>query len=353
MDLQSVRLNELLWVDVNQDQSCFVVGTEFGFRVYTLDPFKLTFQRSFEGAGGLGIVSMLYRSNILALVGGGRNPRFQPHKVILWDDRHPRPIAELSFRTAVKSVRLRRDLVAVTIDGKVYVYRFSDLALLDHYETTSNPRGLCSLSGGERAVLVCPGLQAGKILVVFLDPKLTEASSSTACRLKTTIITAHETPLAALGISFDGSRIASASEKGTLVRVFDSSTGDQTQEFRRGVDRADIYCLCFSMACEWLAVSSDKGTVHLFALRKAVNAKSSLSFLGGVLPAYFNSEWSFAQLRVPDYRSVCAFGADPFTLVILTADGGYYKAKFDPVLGGEMTRVDFARFDSAPASVSP
>ena len=43
MDLQSVRLNELLWVDVNQDQSCFVVGTEFGFRVYTLDPFKLRY----------------------------------------------------------------------------------------------------------------------------------------------------------------------------------------------------------------------------------------------------------------------------------------------------------------------
>ena len=86
---------------------------------------------------------------------------------------------------------------------------------------------------------------------------------------------------------------------------------------------------------------------------KLSTPRAPYHFLGGVLPAYFNSEWSFAQFRVPEYRSVCAFGADPFTLVILTADGGYYKAKFDPVLGGEMTRVDFARFDSAPASVSP
>ena len=348
MDLQTNRLNELLWVDVNQDQSCFVIGTETGFRVYTVDPFKLTFQRVFEGAGGLGIVSMLYRSNILALVGGGRNPRFQPHKVIIWDDRHPRPIAELSFRTTVKSVKMRRDMIAVAIDGKVYVYRFNDLALLDHFDTASNPRGLCCFSGApDKAVLACPGGQVGKILIVTIDPSRYSEEQG-ACRVNTIVVNAHEAALAALGLSFDGSKVASASEKGTLIRLYDAESGQQLQEFRRGVDRADIYSLTFSMAAEWLAVSSDKGTVHLFALRKQ-NMKSSLSFLGNVLPSYFNSEWSFAQFRVPDYRSICAFGSDPYTIIVLTADGGYYKAKFDPIMGGEMLKVDYARFDVAPS----
>ena len=353
MDLQNNRLSDILWVDINQDQSCYIVGTEFGFRVYSIDPFKLTFSRTFEGAGGLGLVTMLYRSNILAMVGGGRNPRFQPHKVMLWDDRHPRPIAELSFRTTVRAVKLRRDLIVVVIESKVYLYRFSDLVLIDHLETVSNSKGLACLSSGqERAILACPGQQPGKVLVVTYDTRLsqedTNITSPPACRLKTTLITAHEAPLAALGLSFDGSRLASASEKGTLVRVYDTASGQQLHELRRGVDRADIYSLCFNMTSEWLAVSSDKGTVHLFTLRQgSQNQKSSLSFLGGALPSYFLSEWSFAQFRVPDYRCICAFGQDPFTIVCLCADGSYYKARFDPVLGGEMQRVDYARFDGS------
>lgn len=38
-------------------------------------------------------------------------------------------------------------------------------------------------------------------------------------------------------------------------------------QVRRGADRAEIYSLAFSPTAQWLAVSSDKGTVHVFGLK--------------------------------------------------------------------------------------
>ena len=44
---------------------------------------------------------------------------------------------------------------------------------------------------------------------------------------------------------------------------------------------------------------------------------------------------------------MCAFGADENTILILCADGSYYKVAFDHVSGGEMRRVDYQRFDTS------
>ncbi|KAF2591859.1 hypothetical protein F2Q70_00040988, partial [Brassica cretica] len=140
---------------------------------------------------------------------------------------------------------------------------------------------------------------------------------------------------------------------------------------RRGTDRADIYSIALSPNVQWLAVSSDKGTVHIFSLRvrvsgedshstehetssnslqalvtpaSGVNPGSSLSFLRGVLPRYFSSEWSFAQFHVPEVTQFfAAFGAQN-TIAIIGMDGSFYRCSFDPVNGGEMTQLEYVRF---------
>jgi hypothetical protein len=61
--------------------------------------------------------------------------------------------------------------------------------------------------------------------------------------------------------------IATASVKGTLIRIWDSTQRIMLVELRRGSDPATLYCLNFSLGDEWLCCSSDKGTVHVFALQ--------------------------------------------------------------------------------------
>ena len=304
--------------------------------------------------GGIGYVEMLFRCNILALVGGGRNPRYPRNKVMIWDDHQNRCIGELSFLSTVRAVKLRRDRVVVVLEFKIYVYNFADLKLVDQIDTCPNAKGLCALCpDNENNVLVCPAVSRGVIRVELYDQK------------KQKYIQAHNHALWCFALNSDGSKVATASDEGTLIRVFDTNTGVRLHELRRGADPAEIYSLSFNNTSQWLAVSSDKSTVHIFHLeqeqkdsqsqasggevvqreQKTANPRSTFAFLGGILPSYFNSQWSFAQFRVPASRTVVAFGQDPHSIIVVSADGTFYKAIFDPnTPNSEAVQKSFAQF---------
>ncbi|CEM36577.1 unnamed protein product [Vitrella brassicaformis CCMP3155] len=422
----------------NQDYSCFACGTTTGFQVFNTDPFKEMFKRDFatdnhkctlhDSAGGfspdsagIAIVAMLYRSNMLALVGGGPTPRWPPTQVMLWDDRLGRCIAELTFSSTVRNVKLLNEVVVVALERKVFVYRFRDLQLIEAVDTIQNPRGLMDVASSpsdSRIVLACPGLQRGRVLVVFYSqafgsegpaaqgkgkekesPEMTDRQQHDVTHVRHTnsvaIIAAHETPLACVALNSDATLLATASQKGTIIRLFTPHSGQQLRELRRGADQADIYSIAFHPSAPWLLVASDKGTVHAFALPADAaslplsplprlappsgligaedisqttpasargpyahaagespsqgsqgspsNPRSSFRFLSWATP-YFASEWSFAQLKVPDGRCVCGFGADRNSVIVLCADGTYLKARFDPVQGGPMKKVQLIRY---------
>jgi WD40 repeat protein len=56
--------------------------------------------------------------------------------------------------------------------------------------------------------------------------------------------------------------------QGTLIRVFDTASGNQLHELRRGSGEADITCINFSPDSTMLCVSSNHPTIHIFALPK-------------------------------------------------------------------------------------
>ncbi|MCO5583606.1 hypothetical protein L7F22_037519 [Adiantum nelumboides] len=423
----------------NQDQGCFVCGTSTGYRVFQSDPLQELFCREFDVAGcndlfaarlfkaerkpsiprgklgnndsakdgqsrsvsrddqmdgkqqhvpparlcngksenqypesqsdgeGFSIVEMLYRTNLVALV----LPRYSSNKVIIWDDYQGICTGELVFRSAVRAVRMRLDRVAVILEHRIFVYNLPDLRLTSSVQTISNPRGLCAVSSSSRSyVMACPSENTGEVRVTLYETK------------KRFFLKAHTSAVACISLCHDGSLLATASTKGTLIRIFNTADGTQIQELRRGVDKADIHSIAFSTPSYWLVVSSDKGTIHVFCLKDPKgmggstsgyvsfplslsasaatslassissglqlarsslttltqsNKGSSLAFMKGVLPGYFSSEWSFAQFRLPeDTHALVAFGKDRNTVIVLCSSGTYYKCSYDVFHGGEM-----------------
>jgi len=272
---------------------------------------------------------MLFRCNILALVGGGSHPAFDPNKVILWDDNQKQPIGELPFDTPIKAVKLRKDKIVVAEENQVSVYTFEKLERSHKFPTIENEMGLLALSSEEKCVLAFPHTQKGEVCIFMIDSG------------KTRFIQAHDSSIQCMALNSDGTRLATASKKGTLIRIFDTLDGSKLQEVRRGTEKALIYCISFNRDSSFICTSSDKGTIHIFATGGASsNRKSKLSVFGG----YFKSEWSLAHFKGPQYPSVCCFGNDEDTVVVFCSNGSYYRIQFDPKRGGECKQKKFQRF---------
>jgi WD40 repeat protein len=366
----------LLTLSFNQDGGCLAVGTEKGFRIYNVVLCQEVIRRNFDsrhGGGGIGTIEMLFRTNLLVLVGGGASPQYPTNKVLIWDDDLGKPIGELSFRQKVLTVLWRRDRICVALRDRVYVYNLVNFALLDTIITggENNGLGLLSIStdaGGDSGalggsddtgwVLACPSVQKGQVRVELYGMR------------KNILIDAHEGAIAALSLSGDGSLLATASERGTLIRLFETGKksrgafasnpspslhppGTPIREFRRGVEHANIGNLSFSLDKFWLACASDRETVHIFKVYDEdlqdsdgqgtsrqpksptkAKPKSSLSYASKyakkILPTmltkspkrYLQGEQSFAQVRGGITRpQLCAFVPDtPYTIAVVGQD---------------------------------
>ena len=288
----------------------------------------------------ISMVIMLYRTNILALVGSDNNVNNKRSKLIIWDDHQKKPLSELKFNQNIMNVKLRKDKIIVVCRDKIYVFNLSTFKNMDIIETGDNSHGIVGVSyDPEQTLLAYPDKKKGQVRI-----KNYEKSS-------VFYINAHENNIAYIVLSFDGSLLATASEKGTLIRIFNTENGNLLQEVRRGKDKADIKYICFEPTYKFIAASSNKGTIHIWSLantlkslnktteddssNKIDNKTSGLkwlpNFLGG---EFFNSEWSFAQVRITDPRSICCFGADN-TIIIVSTEGKYYKAQIDMEKGGD------------------
>jgi len=338
---ENISQSSLLTCAFNQDGGCLAIGTTSGFSVHNLHPqYAMTVNRKLEG---IGLVEMLFRCNLMALVGGGPSPQAPPHRVLIWDDHIPKEVGELSFRQVVLRVRLRKDAIAVALRDRVYVYHLADLSLRDKIYTADNVHGLLCLSTQiQDMVLACPSVTPGHVRVELYNLR------------KTVLIEAHESALRGLALTADGSKIATASEKGTILRVFDVATATCLHEFRRGVERATITCLAFSWDYKWLSCTSDKGTAHIFQVemdereeKKKDDASSSLTqmFFSTVRRSVEgDAKKSVCQIRGVPHPQACAFVAEATNLLAIAgwdADGNgvLLLSEFSP--GEEPKRIGY------------
>ncbi|KAJ7434029.1 WD40 repeat-like protein [Mycena galericulata] len=294
-------MSGMLFANFNQDYSCVSVGTRKGYSITNCDPFGRVYT---QNDGARGIVEMLFATSLLALVGAPDTPSSSPRKLQIVNTKRQSLICELLFPASILAVKLNRKTLAIVLETEIYVYDISNMRLLHVIETVPNPEGICALSPSADAPylaypapLPSPALAAPASSAASTAGSTSTATSSSLNAASATgapgsgdvmlfstralapanVVRAHHSPLALLSLSADGGLLATASVKGTVIRVFAVPSLDKLYQFRRGTREAHIYSLAFNGAGTLLAAASERGTVHLWRVGGGAPGSSSPS----------------------------------------------------------------------------
>jgi len=363
----------MLFVNFNQDCTSLAVGTKSGYKLYSLNSVE-KLDQIYESEGeDICIVERLFSSSLVAVVSLSA-----PRKLKICHFKKGTEICNYSYSNTILAVKLNRLRLIVCLEESLYVHNIRDMKVLHTIrDTPPNPQGLCALSvSNDNCFLAYPGSsQIGEVQVF-----------DTVNLRAVTMIPAHDNKLASMEFDSTGTKLATASEKGTVVRVFSIPDGQKLHEFRRGVKRCvSIYSLAFSSDAQYLAASSNTETVHVFRLdasgrvpdgRRPSGSSTQqasspdgadggwMGYLGSALVKSANylpsgvSEMlsqgrDFATVRLPFYgcKTICAVAAihKMPRVLVASADGWLYVYNLDPIEGAECTLIKQYAIDGAQA----
>lgn len=270
------RPKTILYIGYNYNSSYFMIGTDIGFQVHQTYPLALKFSRILNG--GIGLVQNLNKSNIFCLVGGGVSPKYAPNKLLIWDDKQNKEIYEFRFNSFVLNCFIKQKYIFVFCKDTINIISVQAMKTVEIILTIDNPDGIGTISSNvDKYILSWPDLAKGNIAIkdfselksssVILNANNQDKNSIFKQKL---IFKAHKSDIVFLKLNSEGNRLASASQRGNIIRIFDTIKGDVLQELKRGTGDAKIYSINFSFDNNFMALTSDHGTAHIFVINKNI-----------------------------------------------------------------------------------
>jgi hypothetical protein len=323
-----------------------IVAHSEGFNMFQVYPFKQYFVNK---SGGVRFAELLFSTPLVTLVGSGDTPSFSPRKLRLFLTSTNAQLLDLTFRTAICGVKINQKRLAVVLETSIHLYDVYSAKSLHSLATVPNPEGICALSPTDASFLAYQKEEPGKLYLF-----------DTINLVNVAVIQAHSGSIACVTFSPDGTLLATASAKGTVIRVFRLSDRQRLFELRRGSTQTQIYDIVFSADNRFLACSSRTGTVHLWKLEPPQPEAGAgwYSYLSYYLPGTISSALepirSYTSVRLPpNIRTALCFtapvGVQPTHLLIASYDGLLYPFSLvPPALQSPDTLIPSVAIDDPP-----
>lgn len=242
----------------NQDFSLFSMATENGFKIYNTNNLYHQYEKNLFG--GLSKCELSYKSNYMALVGGGKMPIFNNKKVVIYNDAEDCIESEYKFATPVLNVKLKKNLLFIVCEKKIFVFDIENSQNLDCFDTIINNKGLIAINGNPNKTIMAYPIEfnneSPKGYVSIKNYKTNKCFPQHV----------QDDAISYMAMDYEGLLLATSNEKGTIIRIHNCKDGTLLQECKRGKEKAEIIYICFDIDYKYLGVSSDRKTIHVWKL---------------------------------------------------------------------------------------
>lgn len=243
-------------IQITERAQTMCVSLTNGFAVLTLNPIKKTIHRFFQNQQ-FGNSATIDGSNIIVCTGVAGQQSFLDTSLCIYDQSYGGVVVEINCKESIRNIVMLPQMFAISSKTEVRLYSFVPPMLFCQFRTSVNEFApLDFVESRESFIVAFSGRQPGTIRIVHGERREKQDIS----------ITAHKSPIAIIKFNSTGSLVATASSLGTIIKVFNTRNGELVGQFRRGSLSAEIHSIAFSPESELLAVSSSKGTIHIFSL---------------------------------------------------------------------------------------
>ncbi|GCF01240.1 autophagy- protein 21 [Zygosaccharomyces mellis] len=303
----------------NQDATCCVVSPSPRLvSIYNCDPFGKCFEmdnsrgdsgqdnplsyRSDAHSDSNFVIEMLFSTSLVAIADKSQGVASAKRLKIV-NTKRKSTICEISFPHQIVDVVMNRKRMCILLDSdQIFIYDISCMKLLetidlweDHFKKNTaavEPASLRSrvrrnnglsdkmkkpklaLSGDDRSILCFTSYSSRRNnpdSFLLHDVVVYDALNISPINYLNTV---HKGDIASISVSHDGKLVATASEKGTIVRVFNTGADIDYEagnllayEFRRGSRPCNLYQLVFDRNATMLGCVGDTNTIHIFDLK--------------------------------------------------------------------------------------
>ena len=207
---------------------------------------------------------MLYKTNIIVLVGLEEYQNFSPKRITIWTTLKNTVLCiSHHFTSKIITAKINKQRMIIDEKNYLHIYATNSMNFLYSIMVPDITLGNLILSrNSEKNNWFCYSTSKDEGMINVYD-----AFDPKGIKVQ---IKAHKSPVLKMCLNYEGDRLATCSCKGTIIRIFSLPKGDKLCTFKRGVSPAFIFCLNFSRNSEKLITTCDNGTLQIFDIKEEI-----------------------------------------------------------------------------------